>query len=149
VSFIRARARTLLRGRFDAHPLAGLDAAGGCVPGVHLDLRVDLVPSKARELAVPGLAEARVLGAGEDQREALRPVGPRGVAHQRRLVVGKRAAAVLQHGLGVELDPPGRRGEATGHDVHLFGELAAARADGHAEATGVSATDRSFDRPDG
>src|SRR5262249_8728106 len=71
-----ASADTARRGRYP-HPVAGDDAAGGGEVRMEFNLRVRRATAEACDVAVLRFAEMRVLGRGENKREARREVATR------------------------------------------------------------------------
>src|SRR6266508_5098353 len=77
------------------------------------------------------LAEERVLGAGQDQREMLDQVRSRRRTDQRLFILGQGRIAVRQQCLGIQLDLACRRGETLGYAILLLSELAVACLERH------------------
>ena len=96
------------------HPVARGDATLGGGVRMQFDFRVAGALAQAGQGAVLALAELAALGAGQDQRVALGEIRPGEWADQRLLEVRQRRVAVIEEGLGVELDLTRRRGEAGG-----------------------------------
>src|SRR5690606_32168807 len=108
-------------------PVAGAYAAFGREIGMDLHLRIACAASEACDAAMLRLAEMRVLGRGENEREAGGEIGPRPRRDPRLLEVGQGHVSIFEHLFRIELDPPRRRPEACGHAVARLGIFSMAR----------------------